>query len=203
MADGQDFEQALAALEGKAERAVKAAGGVARELKKAKSAAATGQVRDLRKSLEQAESLASQLASEAAMLRRSYSFDEASHLSSGSYAKELLAAAEAADLRIFEEDERLLCYPSLVRILPGDAAIEVDKRRDRRLRPSVVVRQLQAAQNRGPRFKAEPFLEAVQGAYDAVVAKETKRSGSIVRLVDVWGVLTLLPGQNREYTKQE
>ncbi|GAC1361425.1 MAG: hypothetical protein NVSMB32_00340 [Actinomycetota bacterium] len=104
---------------------------------------------------------------------------------------------------MFEEDERLLCYPSLVRILPGDWAIEVDKRRDRRLRPSLVIRLLQAAQAKGPSFKPEPFLESLATAFDHVVAKEGKKRDGVARLVDVWAVLTLLPGQAKEYTKQE
>ena len=203
MDDAQGFEAALGAVESESEAALKAAASVARELKKAKAAAATGQARDLRRALEAAEGLAAQLAETARTLRGNYDFDETAHLASGAYAKELLVAAEAAGLAMFEEDERLLCYPSLVRIVPGDAAIEVDKRRDRRLRPSVVIRHLQAAQARGPRFRPEPFLEALLGAYDLVVGREGKKADAVVRLVDVWSVLTLLPGQSREYTKQE
>src|SRR5437660_10189477 len=203
MSDSQGFEAALSTIESEAEAALKAAGSVARELKKAKAAAATGQARDLRRALEAAEGLAAQLAETARTLRGNYDFDETAHLASGAYAKELLVAAEAAGLAMFEEDERLLCYPSLVRILPADAAIEVDKRRDRRLRPSVVIRHLQAAQARGPRFRPEPFLEALLGAYDLVVGREAQEACAVVRLVDVWSVLTLLPGQSREYTKPD
>lgn len=48
----------------------------------------------------------------------------------------------------------------LVRILPGDAAIEIDRRRERRMRPSAVVELLRRAQQAGPRFKAGPFWPA-------------------------------------------
>ena len=203
MEDSQGLEAALSTIESEAEAALKGAASVTRELKKAKAAAATGQARDLRRALEAAETLAAQLAEAVETLRGDYDFDETVHLASGDYAKELLVAAEAAGLAMFEEDERLLCYPSLVRIVAADAAIEVDKRRDRRLRPSVVIRHLQAAQARGPRFRPEPFLEALLGAYDLVVGREAKKADAVVRLVDVWSVLTLLPGQSREYTKQE
>lgn len=202
--DGQvGFEEALAELEAEAATALRSAAAVTRELKKAKAAAAAGQARDLRRALEAAEDAAGVLAAGATTLREGYDFDEGAYLASGAYAKELLAAAEAAGVAMFEEDERLLCYPSLVRILPADAAIEVDRRRDRRLRPSVVIRQLQAAQAKGPNFRPEPFLEALSSAYDLVVAKDGKKPDAVVRLVDCWSVLTLLPGQSREYTKQE
>src|SRR3984893_12106750 len=175
MSDSQGFEAALSTIESEAEAALKAAGSVARELKKAKAAAATGQARDLRRALEAAEGLAAQLSEAVRTLRGDYDFDETAHLASGDYAKELLVAAEAAGLAMFQEDEGLLCYSSLVRSLPGDAAIEVDKRRARRLRPSVVIRHLQAAQARGPRFRPEPFLEALLGAYDLVVGREGQK----------------------------
>lgn len=203
MGGHENFEGALLTVESEAEATIRAAAAVSRELKKAKAAAAAGQARDLRRALEAAEALAAQLAEAAVALHASYDFDEAAHLASGAYTKELLAVAEAAGLTMFEEDERLLCYPSLVRILPGDAAIEVDKRRDRRLRPTVVIRHLQAAQARGPRFRPEPFLDALCAAYDLVVARQGKKPDAVVRLIDVWSVLTLLPGQSREYTKQE
>jgi hypothetical protein len=104
---------------------------------------------------------------------------------------------------MFEEDERLLCYPSIIRLLPNDLAIEVDRKRTRALRPSTVVAALARVQRSGPRFRPEPFLASLVGAYDLVVAEQGKSAGAVVRLLDVYNVLTLLPGQAREYTKPE
>jgi hypothetical protein len=66
-----------------------------------------------------------------------------------------------------------------------------------------VIAQLARAQQAGPRFKAEPFLASLLRAYECVVAQQGKALGAVVRLLDVYGVLTLLPGQAREYTKSE
>ncbi len=104
---------------------------------------------------------------------------------------------------MFESDERLLCYPSLIKVLPGDAAVEIDRRREKRLRPSVLAGLLAAVQTRPPRFKPEPFLESLASGYDLVRSREQQRDGAVVRLVDVWGVLTLLPGQQRDYARPE
>lgn len=199
----QSLEQALADVESQANSILKQAAAVVRDLKKAKAAAVSGQVRDLRKALESAEAGAAQLAGSAADLRTGYRFDESAHLASGAYSKELLEVAESQDLAMFEEDERLLCYPSLVRVIPADAAIEVDRKRDKRLRPSVVIGLLKLAQERGPRFKPEPFLEALAATYDLVVSSQDKRPKAVVRVLDIWAILTLLPGQSREYSKQE
>jgi len=196
-------EQALARAQADAEAATKAAGAVLRELKRARTSAATGQVRDLTRSLAQAAAAAVDLTAQITEAGAAYDVDVAEHLESGAYTKELLARAAEAGLSMFEEDGRLLSYPSLVRLLPGDAAIEIDRRRERRIRPSVVVEMLVRAQQAGPRFKAEPFLASLAAAYDLVVAAQGKAGGAVVKLLDVYAVLTLLPGQSRDYSKQE
>jgi len=104
---------------------------------------------------------------------------------------------------MFAADERLLCYPSLIKVLPGDAAVEIDRRREKRLRPSVLVGLLAASQGRPPRFRPKPFLESIESGYDLARSQKQHREGAVVRLVDVWGVLTLLPGQQRDYSRAE
>lgn len=133
----------------------------------------------------------------------SFDFDEREHLGSGGYARELLAAAAARDVAMFEADGQLLCYPSLVKVLTSDAAVEVDRRRERRLRPSLLIGLLGTAQARPPRFRPEPFLESLAIGYDLVRSRDGTRAGSVVRLADIWGVLTLLPGAQRDYARPE
>jgi hypothetical protein len=197
------FEAALSATEAQAASTLQSAAALTRELKRVKASAAAGETRELRRALDAAETLAGQLADTARSLRAGYDFDGQAYLASGAYAKELLATAAAAGVDVFEEDERLLCYPSLVRILSEQAALEIDRKRERRLRPSVVVAILAAAQRRGPRFRPEPFLDSLRTAYELVVARDGKKPDAVVRLIDIWAVLTVLPGQGREYTKQE
>jgi hypothetical protein len=117
--------------------------------------------------------------------------------------KELLAEAEARGVTIVEDDDRLLCYPSILRVLSGDACVEIDKKRDRRLRPSTLVATLARAQERGVRFKAEAFLDSLRSAYELLVASGGKRADTVVKLTDVWSVLTIAPGQRALYSKQE
>jgi hypothetical protein len=197
------MEAALARTERDAEATLRTATALVRELKRAHGAARIGQVRDLRKSLVAAGEAAEALAGGARALADGFDFDEQAYLSSGDYVKELLAEAEARGLSIVEEDDRLLCYPSLLRVVPSEAAIEVDKVRDRRLRPSVLVTTLSRAQERGARFKAEPFLDSLRSAYELLVSSTDTRPDAVVRLVDIWSVLTLLPGQRGQYSKQE
>jgi len=203
MSQAGTFEEALAATERAVDGASKAAASVTRELRKALAAARAGQVRDLRRALAAAQGAASALAEEAHALHDDFDFDEQAYLASGAYTKELIVAAEAKGVTMFEEDDRLLCYPSLLRVLPGEAAVEIDMVRERRLRPSVLVSLLARTQERPPRFKAEAFLDSVRGAYELLVASEGKKADGVVRLIDIWSALTMLPGHRGQYSKQE
>jgi hypothetical protein len=200
---GGALEAAFEGTEQAVDGALRAAAAATRELRKARAGAKNGQVRDLRRALQAAEAAAAELAGQAHAARAGFDPGEQDYLASGGYTKELLASAGAAGVTMFEEDERLLCYPSLVKVLPGDAAVEIDRRRERRIRPSVLVGLLATAQARPPRFKPEPFLDSLRSAYELVVAREHKKPDAVVRLLDVWAVLTMLPGQSREYTKHE
>lgn len=197
------LEGVLAATQRAADAALKAAAAVTRELRNASGRARTGQLRELRKALASAQSAAATLAEQTRALNDGFDLDDHTYLSSGAYTKELLATAEAGGVTILEEGDRLLCYPSLLRVLPGDAAVEIDKVRERRIRPSVLVGLLAAAQQRAPRSKAEAFLDSLRTGYELVVAAEQKKADGVVRLVDIWSVLTLLPGQRAQYSKQE
>lgn len=201
-AEPGSLEGALALAEDGVEAAGRAVATLGRELKRARAAAAAGQVRDLRRSLEAARKLAAEVIDQVEAAA-GYDLDEGELMSSGAYTTELLAAAKAAGVAMFADDDRLLCYPSIVRVLPGDLALEVDRKRARGIRPSVVVEALGTAQRAGPRFKAAPFLAALVSAYDLVVGGQGKAPGAVVKLQDVYAALTLLPGQAREYSRAE
>ncbi|MBA2638823.1 MAG: hypothetical protein H0U77_02240 [Nocardioidaceae bacterium] len=46
-------------------------------------------------------------------------------------------------------------------------------------------------------------MASLAAGYDLVVARQGKQPGAVVRLLDIYGVLTLLPGAGRDYGKQE
>jgi hypothetical protein len=196
------LEASLARAESALDAAGRAVAALTRELKRARRAAEAGEVRELRRALAAAGGAAAEVTTRVAGAQAAYDIDDADLLA-GAYAKELLIAAEAAGVAMFAEDDLLLCYPSVIRVLPAEAALEIDRKRSRRIRPSVVIEALAKAQRAGPRFKPAPFLASLFGAYDLVVAANGKPPGTVVRLIDVYDVLTLLPGQSRDYTKSE
>ncbi|MGC8626015.1 MAG: hypothetical protein ACP5VR_00425 [Acidimicrobiales bacterium] len=197
------FEGALQAVERDADATIKALGAALKTAKRAKTAAAHGQVRELQQALEAAVGLADQATAVARQLRDGWHFDVGAWFASGDYAKELLAAAAEAGVQAFESDDRILCYPVIVQVSASDTTVVIDKVKDRRVRPSTVVAHLGALQQRPPRFKAEAFIETLASAYDLVVGSKRLRPGAAAKLVDVHKVLTLLPGAARDYTRQE
>jgi hypothetical protein len=191
-----DFERETAA-------AVKALSAALREAKKLESAAKSGQLRDLRNGIDNSAKLADQAADAVRDLRGAWSFDEAAYFTKGGFTREVLALGAQQDLQAVESDERILSFPVIVQISQGDTTVLIDKVRERRVRPSVLVKQLKALQAKPPKFKAEAFLETLSAAYDLAVASKAQRPGSVMKVLDLYAVLTLMPGASREYSKQE
>lgn len=197
------LEAALDATEADADATLRILAASVRSAKRAKAAAASGQIRELQQALEATAALVEQAAAAARDLRASWRFDASGYFASGEFAKELLATAADAGLQAFESDDLILSYPAIVAVSAGDATVVVDKKKERRVRPSVLVAHLTALQQRPPTFKPEPFIEALAAAYDLVGAARGLRPGAPARLLDVHRVLTLLPGAARDYSRQE
>lgn len=197
------LESALASTQADAEAALQAVTRVAKALRRARSAAIVGEVRELGRTLDSAQRLTAELEQTVSALAAGYTFDAAAYLSAGGYVEELLAAAAAAELTIVPEDDVLLCFPALVRVLAGELAVAVDRRKERRLRPSALVAVLAAVQRQGPRFRPEPFLASLQRGYDLVLAERRFHPGDVVGVRAVYDVLTVLPGQSTGYPRPE
>ena len=197
----QLLEDALAATEQDTETALRAARAVIGQLAKARKAAANGALRELERALESAQELAGALSVAVDAARRGWRFDDHAYLESGAYAKELVEVARTQQLALREQDGRLVAFPSLIRVLAPEGAIEIDRKKLRQIRPSAVVDAVRAAQTRPPRFRPERFLEALLRGYRLVLAEQRKEQGATVPLVDVHRVLTVLP--DVAYSRQE
>lgn len=203
------LEKALAKTQADADAVIRAAVAVSSAAKRLRTAAQVGNLREMQPSLTAAEQAIAALRQQFANAKGGWDFDEDAYFGNGSFVRELRETAERLSVRIYEQDDRLYCYPSLVRVLPNDRAVEIDRKRERRLRPTVLVDQLKTLQRRPPRFKPEPFLEALFDAYETLLPKGGRRPGDlfglgrVMKLLDVYRLLTLLPGQSREYSRPE
>lgn len=200
------LEQALAQTEADADATCKAATAALRTLKKFRAAAQAGNLRELQKVMETAGQAITELQEQFTKAKTAWDFDEDAYLSNGAFIAELLATAKQTGVSMYERDDRLYCYPTLIRVLANDRTVVIDKARERRLRPSVLMHHLQDLQNRPVRFKSEAFLESLYDAYTTAVktrGKERRDTSAIVPLVEIYDLFTLLPGQAKEYSRQE
>lgn len=200
------LEKALIKAESDAESLLKAATLVVSSLKKFRASARVGSLRELRRTMGDAEQAVNALKQQLTNGKEGWDVDEDAYLSSSAFRSELLQTAKQMAVKIFEQDDRLYCYPFLIRILPNECSVLIDRTRERRLRPSVLVSHLKELQSKPVQFKSEAFLEALSSAYSIAVktrGKERLRTGAVVPLVEIYGLLTLLPGQSKEYSRQE
>ena len=199
----ETIEDAFARAEADADAAIKAATSVLSTLKRYRSAARQGKIRDIRTTGEAARQGIGALDAQVAELAESWTFDDESYLQSGGYTAEVIDRAAREGLQISELDGRLYCYPALVRILPGERAVSIDKAKERRLRPSVLVAHLKDIQKRPARFRSGEFLESLYRAYEVAITQKNRSKGAVIALGELYELLTMLPGQSREYTKAE
>jgi hypothetical protein len=207
MADEQapSLEVALASAEREAETVLKAAAKVTSALKAMQKAAREGDLRKLRAAPEAIRRQMITLDQEVARVEKSWDFDEESYLRNGGFVQELLQVAAARGLALTEQDDRLYSYPVLISVAPGDRAVKIDRKAERRIRPSFLINLLQERQRRPARFKAADFLESLRFAYQIAVERKSaeRRYGSVVPLREIYELFTVMPGQTREYALPE
>ena len=202
----EHLEAALQRTESDADASLKAAAAVTRALKRFRLVVHDGNLRELKTALVAVEQSVDALQQQVAATSERWEFDETRYFASGAYIRELLDTAQRMRVAMFEQDEQLYCYPSLVRVLPAERTVLIDRTRERRMRPSIVVEHLRTLQERPPRFKPDAFLVALFSAYRVLAQRHgpgALQRGPVERLMQVYDLLTLLPGQSREYSRQE
>lgn len=206
------FEQAFSDTENAAASTLKSATDLAKAARQLYKAAQDGNIGGMRKATESLNNSLGSLRQEVANATATWPFDDEAEEQylKDQYAVELRSAATEKDLRIYERDGRLISYPSVVRVLPGEKAVRIDKKKVSAIRPSSLVRILLENQRKRPRFRGEAFLEALYKAYR--ILSEDQRSGrlidvrqvgSVVPLAKIYEVFTSLPGSNRDYDQTD
>lgn len=199
--DGSSLEDALSSLEARIDPVIKSAATLLTRLRGAKRLIAEGVTKDFPRAFQTARDSVRQLETEVDGVTSSWTFDVRGYLATGSYARELLAAAKALDVSIFEQDGRLIAYPHVVEMHPTETTVTVDAARERRLRPSVLAHRLKEAQDRPPATDGRGLLEAIFAAYEHLVPYRdgSPHLGATVALLDVHDLLTLMPDQRKLY----
>jgi hypothetical protein len=196
-----ELDRALA----EAERHAKAALGAVRGLRKASR---DGTISALERLFDQAPRQIEQLQAALAAARAGFAYDHEAAFASGSYLAELQAAAQAAGVRIVARDDRLTAFPLLLKLEPKAPAVRVGRKSVRNIRPAVLaelIRKAQAAQG----FRPQAVLDRIFQAYAAIAPAHQAgwragqaETGPVVPLLDIHGVLTMLPEAEAAYPRE-
>lgn len=200
MSRNTTLEDALASVADAATGGIASTAELAKSLKHAKTAAATGKLAELEKAITQARQQIAIVAERISILESTWDFDAQAHFESGAYKRELLDAITRAELKPADRDGRILCYPSVLRIMPNDQTLEIDRKKERRVRPSFVAAELKKHRGKKTGIKPERLVNILYTAYDVLVAGQ--KGTRVVRVLDIYALLTQLP-QAREYSRQE
>jgi hypothetical protein len=202
-----EFEQALERLDSDTAAVQKAAATVAGASKRLAAAAKAGDGAAIDRAFGDCGRAVDALQAQLNNTRSGWNFDWRGHIESERFKRELLEAASEAGLIIHEQDGRIFSYPVLVRILTGGdlGTVSVDRKRMRTIRPSHLVALLKTLRDRPPKAKNEEFLKSLYAAYGWATQRDDGSTpwGPVAELVDLYEILTLFPGQTRDYSRQE
>jgi hypothetical protein len=196
---GPSLETALADLDGRLAATQKALAAAQRQLKQIADASRQGNLRDLPRLLAGAAEAAGAFAHSALDASQSWAFDGQRHLEEKAYVAELMGSAEASGLDgVRLVDGQLYSFPVVVKVDARDLSLQVGKRTQRGLRPSVVVALLKRLRSQPSKDNLRPLLVAFEKAY---LAATSGQDGIAIPLRRVYDLLVLRPGQGREYTE--
>lgn len=198
------FERGFADAERAATSVTEASKAVDRAAKQMLKAAKEGDIAKLRKASEGLASALEVARQDVANARNAWPFspDEETYYLRDGYEAELLEEAKAKGLQIHRQDERLVAFPSVIQIIPGDRAVNIDRKKISTMRPSWLVSFLKANQTKKARFASNRFLEALYSAYKLHIGGRDGM-GKVVSLSGIYETFTLLPGANSDYGRSD
>ena len=203
------FEEGFVAAENAADSVLYALSEATKLTRQLRKASQDGNIAAVRRLSERLDPLVNLIRQEAANAATAWPFtaeEERQYLES-EYSSELQTQAESGGVRMFQRDGRIIAHPLVVRVLPGDRAVRIDRRQSSNIRPTRLVSDLEKLQNRPSRFRPQQFLESLFRAYLELAERDTADrlklgdTGQVVRLERIYRLFTGLPGSDRDYTR--
>ena len=201
------FERAFDDVTDSCDEAMKATQAVLRQLRDLRKNSQSGNIAAVKRAQSRLADALNELAEPVNVAVNAWPFDdeqEVQHLKDG-YATELRRVASEKGLDILERDGQLISHPSIVRVLPSERAVRIDRKKVSAVKPSHLADVLLKAQKNPPRSRPQPFLEALYKVYQALTKESSARpiggtGGPVVALGDIYNLFVALPGVRRDYT---
>ena len=205
------FEQTFSNTQNAAESTLLQIRILATKVRRLQKAAKDGNIANIRKTQGELESGLRELTEKVDRAVRSWPLaeeEEERYLKDG-YAAELRRAAREEHLTIREQEGKLVSYPSIVEVLPGERAVTIDKKKIRTLRPTRLVEILIRNRDKTRRFRSTTFLRSLYSVYSELAKAQSTvglykgRQGPVLPLLRIYMLLTSLPGVRRNYTRTD
>ena len=203
------FEQGFADSENAADSVLKALSNATTLARQLRRAAQDGNIAALRRTTERLEDSLTLIRQEIANAAGAWPFPpeaEQVYLQE-QYAEELKEEARKKNLQMYDRDGRLIAHPSVLRVMPGERAVQINRRPMSAIRPTKIVAVLEGLQQRPPRFSPRRFLESLYVAYGELAGTSTTDRlklggvGQVIPLMTIYSLFTGLPGANRDYSQ--
>jgi hypothetical protein len=207
-----DLEQAFDDVERAATSTLESASGLLKQARSLQKAAREGNIARMKRARTDLDASLSGLMQAVANAVESWAFpddEQEERYIEDRYSDEFSVVAAGKGLEIHERDGRLICHPSIVRMLPRDRAVRMDGRKISTIRPSYLADLLLKNQKKDSRHKSDAFLESLYAVYSDIVHGES--SGRlmpddwqrVVPLARIYKLLTSLPGAGRDYDRTD
>ena len=204
------LEDALAALDAYLSDAERRVAALLKATRRLRRAAREGNVASLPGAIAATEEDAARIGKPFADAAAALGYDVAEAFASGAWLDELAVAAEAAGVVLVRRDGRVTAFPVALRLDGRAQGVRIGRRLERRIRPSFVVAQLKALQQRPERFNARQFLDRLFRLYEGRARAEDPSwrpsrpgPGPLVPLAELHDNLTVLPAAAADYPQEE
>ena len=204
------IEESFRALDAGTEALNKVARAVAGETRRATKAAASGDLKTLNAAAQRLRAARRDLDRTGETLIAAVQACEKTvgdRLRSG-YLEEVQRQITSAGGEALPHEGQLLCHPSIVRVNAETRRVTIDGRVWKSIRPSALTAELLKRQKRpvASASKSEAFLEALHKVYRRIVGRDSPglapgASVPVVSLVDIYELMTALPGAQRDYQR--
>ncbi len=193
------LEEALVEHEKQLDVALKHSTQLTNTLKAWKKATAEGNLADRQKQADRAIELSGALGEPIRQAADAWNFDSREYLATESWLGEMLATAKASGHRVFVEGDTLISSPVMVRCDPQRQSLLIGKTRWGKIRPSLVIQELQKLRAKGEKQKA------IQESMDALFAatkfldKHPGPTGAVkAKIRDIYDLFSLTPGWKKD-----
>ncbi len=204
------LEQAFSETERAAESTLRAARGLTTLARALERAAKTGNITAIKREQKRLTEALNVLQQEVHNAASSWplSDEEVERYLDELYTDELRVAAADVGLKVYERDGNVFSYPSVLRVLPRENAVRVDRKKNSAIRPTHLAELLLKNQTKTSGFSSERFIESLYTVYSDLLSREDsgrlmKSSGIVVPLIKIYRLITALPGAAREYDRSD